>query len=59
MTINIAILGCSKIAHIHAKAILQIPELSFKAVWSRTPDSALKFAEVFFGKSLFVDTRDD
>ncbi len=51
MTINIAILGCSKIAHIHAKAILQIPELSFKAVWSRTPDSALKFAEVFSVKA--------
>jgi predicted dehydrogenase len=40
---NIAIIGCSKIAHLHAKAIQQIPTLNFKAVWSRTPESAQKF----------------
>lgn len=43
MKLNVAIIGCSKIAHLHAKAILQIPELNFKAVWSRTPESAQKF----------------
>ncbi len=43
MKLNVAIIGCSKIAHLHAKAILQIPELHFKAVWSRTPESAQKF----------------
>lgn len=47
MTLNIAIIGCSKIAHIHAKSILQIPELNFKAVWSRTPESAQKFADEY------------
>ncbi|MDP3645333.1 MAG: Gfo/Idh/MocA family oxidoreductase [Bacteroidota bacterium] len=47
MPINVAIIGCARIAQIHAKAILQIPELSFKAVWSRTSESARKFAEEF------------
>ncbi len=47
MTINVAILGCAKIAHLHAKAILQIPELKFKAVWSRTPESAQKFVDSY------------
>ena len=47
MTINVAIIGCAKIAHLHAKAILQIPELSFKSVWSRTPESAQKFVNEY------------
>jgi len=47
MTINVAIIGCAKIAHIHVKAILQLPELSLKAVWSRTPESAQKFADAY------------
>ncbi|HET6560134.1 MAG TPA: Gfo/Idh/MocA family oxidoreductase [Prolixibacteraceae bacterium] len=47
MSINVAIIGCSKIAHLHAKALLQIPILNFKAVWSRTPDSARKFADTY------------
>jgi UDP-N-acetyl-2-amino-2-deoxyglucuronate dehydrogenase len=51
MPINVAIIGCSKIAHFHAKSILQIPELSFKAVWSRTPDSAQKFVDEYGVKS--------
>jgi predicted dehydrogenase len=51
MTINVAILGCSKIAHIHAKAVLQIHELNFKAVWSRTPGSAQKFVEQYSVKA--------
>lgn len=47
MSLNIAIIGCSKIAHLHAKAILQIPELKFKAVWSRTLSSAQKFSDAY------------
>jgi UDP-N-acetyl-2-amino-2-deoxyglucuronate dehydrogenase len=47
MTINVAIIGCAKIAHLHAKAILQIPELNFKAVWSRTPESTQKFVDEY------------
>lgn len=44
MPLNVAIVGCAKIAHLHAKAVLQIPELQLKAVWSRTPESVEKFA---------------
>ena len=51
MPIHIAIIGCSKIGHIHAKTILQIPELSFKAVWSRRPESAQKFVDEYDVKS--------
>ena len=51
MNLNVAIIGCAKIAHLHAKAILQIPELSFKAVWSRTPSSAQKFVDEYGVKS--------
>jgi len=47
MTINVAIIGCAKIAHLHAKAILQIPALNFKAVWSRTSESAQKFVDEY------------
>jgi len=47
MSINVAIIGCAKVAHLHAKAILQIPELNFKAVWSRTPESAQKFVDEY------------
>lgn len=47
MPINVAILGCSKIARVHARAIQQIPEFKLKAVWSRTPESAEKFAGEF------------
>jgi predicted dehydrogenase len=51
MPIHVAIIGCSKIARVHAKAILQIPELDFNAVWSRTPESAQKFVDEYGVKS--------
>ena len=51
MIMNVAIIGCSKIAHLHAKAILQIPTLNFKAVWSRTPESAQKFVDKYVVKA--------
>ena len=47
MILNVAIIGCAKVAHLHAKAILQIPELNFKAVWSRTSESAQKFVDEY------------
>ena len=47
MNLNVAIIGCSKIAHIHAKAILQISELKLKAVWSITPESAQRFVDEY------------
>ena len=39
-TYKIGILGCGKVAHLHAKAILEIPDAEFVAVWSRTEETA-------------------
>jgi len=44
---KIAILGCGKVAHLHAKAIGNLPNANLAAVWSRTPESAEKFAAVY------------
>lgn len=41
---KIGILGCGKVAHLHAKAILGIPEAELTAVWSRSKETAEKFA---------------
>ena len=41
---NIAIAGCGKVAHLHAKAIREISNACLAAVWSRTNKSALEFA---------------
>ncbi len=44
---RIAILGCGKVAHLHAKAIGNLTNAQLVAVWSRTPESAEKFAAVY------------
>lgn len=44
---NIAIAGCGKVAHLHAKAIQETSNARLAAVWSRTWDSALKFADKY------------
>jgi predicted dehydrogenase len=41
---NIAILGCGKVAHLHAKSIKKLPNANLTAVWSRTTETAQKFA---------------
>jgi predicted dehydrogenase len=38
------IIGCGKVAHLHAKALQNLKNSEFVAVWSRTPFSAEKFA---------------
>src|SRR6056297_1012927 len=43
-TKNIAILGCGKVAHLHAKAIQNLPHARLAAVWSRTAKTAEDFA---------------
>jgi UDP-N-acetyl-2-amino-2-deoxyglucuronate dehydrogenase len=42
---NIAILGCGKVAHLHAKAISEIPNARLGGVWSRSQSSAESFAK--------------
>ncbi|WP_320110892.1 Gfo/Idh/MocA family oxidoreductase [Draconibacterium orientale] len=44
---NIAILGCGKVAHLHAKAIQNIPNARLSGVWSRTPETAKSFASEY------------
>lgn len=44
---NISIAGCGKVAHLHARAILDIPGASLSGVWSRSPSSAEKFAATY------------
>ena len=41
---NIAILGCGKVAHLHAKAIQNLPNARLAGVWSRSAKSAETFA---------------
>ncbi len=46
-TYRIAIAGCGKVAHEHAKAIQQIPTAELVSSWSRTHASAVRFAEAY------------
>jgi len=41
---NISIAGCSKVAHLHAKAIMSIPNALLTGVWNRTSSKAEEFA---------------
>lgn len=43
-TYNIAILGCGKVAHLHAKAAENLPNAKLAGVWSRTSKTAEDFA---------------
>jgi len=47
---QLAIIGCGKVAHLHAKAIGNLPNATLTAVWSRTPESAERFATVYNAK---------
>jgi predicted dehydrogenase len=41
---NIAILGCGKVAHLHAKAIFNLANAKLVGVWSRSIKTATEFA---------------
>lgn len=42
-----AIIGCSKVAHLHAAGLTRLSSADFTACWSRTPAHAQKFAETY------------
>ncbi len=44
---NIAILGCGKVAHLHAKAINNLPGANLAGVWSRTFETGEDFAKEY------------
>jgi UDP-N-acetyl-2-amino-2-deoxyglucuronate dehydrogenase len=56
-TYNIAIAGCGKVAHQHAKAIREISNAKLVAVWSRSPETAKLFAETHFTNACKDITR--
>ncbi len=49
--IRTAIIGCGKVAHLHAKALKQIPECQLVAVQSRNPMRAQAFAAQYGAKA--------
>jgi UDP-N-acetyl-2-amino-2-deoxyglucuronate dehydrogenase len=48
---NISIAGCSRVAHLHAKAVQNIPNARLAGVWSRTEKTAEDFAKVYKTKA--------
>lgn len=44
---KISIAGCGKVAHLHAKAIMNIPNARLEGVWSRTPQTAESFSKLY------------
>jgi UDP-N-acetyl-2-amino-2-deoxyglucuronate dehydrogenase len=48
---NISIAGCSKVAHLHAKAIKEIPNARLSGVWNRTTAKAEDFATQYKTKA--------
>ncbi len=51
---KIAILGCGKVAHLHAQAIQNLPHTKLAGVWSRTSETAFNFAKKYKTKS-YID----
>lgn len=50
-TYHISIAGCSRVAHLHAKAIKNIPNARLTGAWSRTPSKAEEFAAAYDTKA--------
>mgnify|MGYP006296030661 CR=1 FL=1 len=48
---NIAILGCGKVAHLHANAISNLKNARLSGVWSRTSKTAENFANQYSTKA--------
>jgi len=57
ITFNIAILGCGKVAHLHAKAVQNLKNARLAGVWSRTPKTAIMFAAQY-GTTFYAEITD-
>jgi len=53
-SIGTAIVGPGKVAHIHARALAQIPQSRFVGVWGRTPETTRAFAS-HYGVRAYTD----
>ena len=51
---KIGIIGCGKVAHLHARAISNIESAELVGVWSRTPSTAKSFA-IHYGVNAHQD----
>jgi len=49
--LNISIAGCSRVAHLHAKAIQSIPGAKLTGAWSNSGQKAIEFASAFNTKA--------
>ncbi|MBN2469544.1 MAG: Gfo/Idh/MocA family oxidoreductase, partial [Anaerolineae bacterium] len=56
-TVRAAIVGYGKVAHLHAKALVAIPEAELVAVCGRKPDRAAAFAQEY-GIAAFTDVEE-
>src|SRR5512133_220471 len=50
-TFNISIAGASRVAHLHAKAVKNIPDARLAGVWNRTRSKAEEFAATYGTKA--------
>ncbi|HLN55372.1 MAG TPA: Gfo/Idh/MocA family oxidoreductase [Bacteroidales bacterium] len=50
-TFNVSIAGCSRVAHLHAKAVKNIPNAKLTGVWNRTHSRAEEFAATYNTKA--------
>ncbi len=55
--VKTAIIGCGKVAHIHARALVNLDESEFTAVCSRTPEKGIEFAGKY-GVKAYTDVRE-
>ena len=55
--VKTAIIGCGKVAHIHAAALINLKESEFTAVCSRTPEKGKQFGEKY-GVKPYTDVRE-
>ena len=55
--VNVGIIGCGKVAHLHAAALNRLPEANFTAVTDRIPERTQAFAERYRVKA-YSDIQD-
>ncbi len=54
--LRVAIIGCGKVSHLHARALASIPEAALVAAFSRSQDKAERFA-ASYGATGYSDPR--
>lgn len=55
--VNVGIIGCGKVAQLHAAALKKLPQANFAAAMSRTPEKVKAFAETY-GVRAYMDVNE-